>query len=285
MSTYNIDNRLAERARSSFPLSIGTGLAMESMFEPTDERYDNEREIPNKVNLKLYNKHIWNIYTIIRNILYAVQDEKDKQSILMDPLFKKVLIEEIENLFFLYQHNNCNIVPVLYIPTYDYASKKYNKEKIVTPTKPMLEIPMIASAIKAFKLEDSLKHHEILKSTDSHLPNLEGKVLLTTHIAVDLITSNKITLLESNSGKLRERYDWHNKFHNIGNRSLEMIPFIEETLFILGDMTVVAPVKLAVRLELYQLAIDKHWTARTSRDRIRMDMKRNPILYPYTENI
>ena len=49
-----------ERTVTSFGLSIGTGLMLESALEPTEARHDDKREIPVVINLNDYTKHYYN---------------------------------------------------------------------------------------------------------------------------------------------------------------------------------------------------------------------------------
>lgn len=272
------DNPFVNMSTSSFALAIGTGLALESMFEPRLPRYDDKREIPNKVNLNEYSYHIWNLYTIIRNILTAVQDEKDKVYLLGNKYLKDKILEEVDNLFLLYQ--GLKMQPVIYIPSYGNRIKRYNKEKLTPPTKTMLETTAIGMAVKNLKLNEELKIYNLIEKEDKIPMISEGKLLVTTHIAMDLLDLNsRCMLLEAHTGKLRARWEWYNKYHPIGTKELSMMPFLPELLYILGDMTLVSPMKLTTRLELYQLAVDRRWTSRLTKDRVVDDLRRNSSLY------
>ena len=48
---------LQDRTTTSFGISIGTGLLLESLFDPTTDRYDTERPIPPRVDLTKYNSY------------------------------------------------------------------------------------------------------------------------------------------------------------------------------------------------------------------------------------
>ena len=271
-------NPFKDKVTSSFPIGIGSGLALESMFDATIERYDPEREIPNKVNLKEYKYHIWNIITIIRNLIYSVE-EKNKIDVLKSKYITDAVHEEIENLVSLY--SLCDITPVIFLSNFDKAYTALNVGKQVELTKPMIENTAIHNFVKKLKLDTNLN---IIKDTHT-IPKLDGKVLITTNLACDLLnTHNKMVLLESNTGKLKTKYEFYTKYHAIGKRILDMLPMVEEVLYILGDTQMVTPLKLSDRLELFQLAVDKHWTTRTSRDKVVSDMKQNSTIYPHIDN-
>lgn len=266
-----------EKETSSFPVAIGTGLALESMFEPVIEPYDPDREIPNKVELKDYKYHIWNIYTIIRNLLHSVT-EKDKISLITDKNFTKELNQEIDTLVNLY--NNTDLTVVIFIPDYDKVMDSFNKHKVSEFTKPMVELLAVRDYLKNYTPDGLIN----TITGGFNIPRMEGNILLTTHLTVDLLNQhNKITLLESNTGKLKSKYEWYTKYHPIGKRDLDTIPMVEEVLYILGDHNMVIPAPLTTRLELYQVAIDRRWTSKTTREKIVADLRSVGSLYPYVE--
>ena len=266
-----------EKETSSFPVAIGTGLALESMFDPVIDPYDPDREIPNKVELKDYKYHIWNIYTIIRNLLHSVA-EKDKISLITDKNFTKELNQEIDTLVNLY--NNTDLTVVIFIPDYDKVMDSFNKHKVSEFTKPMVELLAVRDYLKNYTPDGLIN----TITGGFNIPRMEGNILLTTHLTVDLLNQhNKITLLESNTGKVKSKYEWYTKYHPIGKRDLDTIPMVEEVLYILGDHNMVIPAPLTTRLELYQVAIDRRWTSKTTREKIVADLRSVGSLYPYVE--
>ena len=266
-----------EKETSSFPVAIGTGLALESMFDPVIDPYDPDREIPNKIELKDYKYHIWNIYTIIRNLLHSV-DEKDKISLITDKNFTKELNQEIDTLVNLY--DNTDLTVVIFIPDYDKVMDSFNKHKVSEFTKPMVELLAVRDYLKNYTPDGLIN----TITGGFNIPRMEGNILLTTHLTVDLLNQhNKITLLESNTGKVKSKYEWYTKYHPIGKRDLDTIPMVEEVLYILGDHNMVIPAPLTTRLELYQVAIDRRWTSKTTREKIVADLRSVGSLYPYVE--
>ena len=266
-----------EKETSSFPVAIGTGLALESMFDPVIDPYDPDREIANKIELKDYKYHIWNIYTIIRNLLHSV-DEKDKISLITDKNFTKELNQEIDTLVNLY--NNTDLTVVIFIPDYDKVMDSFNKHKVSEFTKPMVELLAVRDYLKNYTPDGLIN----TITGGFNIPRMEGNILLTTHLTVDLLNQhNKITLLESNTGKVKSKYEWYTKYHPIGKRDLDTIPMVEEVLYILGDHNMVIPAPLTTRLELYRVAIDRRWTSKTTREKIVADLRSVGSLYPYVE--
>ena len=66
----------AIRETSSFPLSVGTGLALETLFTPTQESVDPERIVENLPDLSVYSLYIFNLSTLMRNILNSFKFEQ-----------------------------------------------------------------------------------------------------------------------------------------------------------------------------------------------------------------
>lgn len=271
-------NRFDERKTTSFGLSIGTGLALESLFEPTTERYDVDREIPNKVSIDKYKLHIFNIFTLARNILNAVAD-KDKDALLNDKHFMDVLKDEIYLIDALYEDSKCR--PVIFIPDYSKVYKNMNNGKETGITKAYIENEKILSKLKNFRLDKDI---HVFKG-NYKLPSAEGRILITTSIPIDLLNKGlNLELLESHTGKLKTKKDFYTKFHKLGKNSLEHIPFLQETLYYMGDGSIVLPQPLKIRRMFYELSVDRNWTSRTTSMKIRDDISKIPELKEVNKN-
>ena len=84
---------LQNRTTTSFGVSIGTGLLLESMFDPIVDRYDPDRPIPPRVEMKKYPYWLINVYTLIRNILTSLTEKVDETSIeVLSPLLMYIKI-------------------------------------------------------------------------------------------------------------------------------------------------------------------------------------------------
>ena len=66
-----MNNILDSRIVGSTNISIGTHLALETLFSEDIGIYDNQRDFT-KDNPDEYKYHIYNLYTIIRNILNSL---------------------------------------------------------------------------------------------------------------------------------------------------------------------------------------------------------------------
>lgn len=168
-----------DRLFSSFPLSIPTGIMLETLFTPTIDRYDVTRKV-DKLKVDDYKYHIFNVYTLIRNIFNAVK-LKNKDVLFYSKRLLPVLIDEINTIKSLYQNTKCE--PVFYMPDYFNVSKHLNSGKSNGITKTYEDTVKLARMLKIGlkKPETDIKLYEEIK-----LPKSSDKILITTHIASDL---------------------------------------------------------------------------------------------------
>lgn len=270
-----MEHALQTRTLSSFPLSIGTGLMLESIFKPTIDRYDNERKIPQGIGIDTFNTHIYNILTIIRNILSAAKIKNilnvDNSQLLVD-----TVIDETIQLMDLYSGTKCR--PVIYIPKYDDVWKTLNLHKKNTNdnTQPGIkwysEYSLYKKYFKAIADGSYIDRIENVYKFN----NLKGKTLITTSYAVDLLNhtpSQPLFLLESHTGLLKNPLQWQNKYHDVGNRDLSMLPFNQVLVWLLGDsQNMIVPAKLSVRTKILDISLSKKWTPNTSVSKVMSDL-------------
>ncbi len=262
---------LEDRTIGDTGLSIGTHLALESVFHDSISPYDKNRTIPNKIDINRYKYHIFNMYTIIRNIMSACT-HKYKDEIIQHKDFINTIIDEINIITYLYMDYKCK--PIFISPDYSKLHYSLNKGKESVATLVYIEHKQIYHILK--KAPKNLK--EKMLETNFKFPTLEGEILLTTSVPVDLLNKGNITLLESHTGKIKTKSEFNSKFHKLGKADLSNMPFIEELVYILGDTSFVLPLKVSVRRPLYELSIEKNWTYRTSRDKVLSDIKNNDEL-------
>ena len=108
-----------ERTLSNFDnVSIGTGLAFETLFKPDNGYYDPEREVP---KLKESYRVIWlNGYTILRGIISSISTTEEKNKFLgknnNTEELVSVFLEEYISIFNLLSSKG--YIPILFIPNY-----------------------------------------------------------------------------------------------------------------------------------------------------------------------
>lgn len=257
-----------ERTLSSFGVSIGTGLAFESLLDPTTDRYDDDREIPNKVDIEKYDYFILNGFTIARNILSSFSSYKDKNSLRLKNIFEETFIQEINQLSELFF--NKDIIVILYLPKY-IKLDKYNKYKGNMTAGQNENISLIEQIrnieSNKFELPVVNKLTSIAKSS---------KVLIFTSIGFDLLHKfSKLNLLESYTGLIKDKNKFNTKF-KFGKHDLSHIPYLEETLYIFGDRTIIKGHSISVKKVVLEISKEKRWTNKTTREKIIKNLKDNP---------
>ena len=251
-------------------VSIGTGLLLESIFDVKD-RYDSDREIPNKIDIEQYDYHIYNLHTIVRNVLNSLPKPNDG---LLEKDLKNFVIDDINMINSYYEDSEC--IPVIGLNNYDKLYKEFNKHKEFKATKNLISLLELNQWIKDTKF-DKVRGIEmsILPSKNMDKYN----VLITTSYLLDNHIYGVCDLLESHTGVFKSKHKWNTKYHNVGKHDLSHLPYDKNLHKILGDKTYVAPIKLSLRMKLLEIA--EKWNTRTTTSRIREALIKDTELKTY----
>lgn len=277
---------LSNRTMSSFPLSIGTGIAFEALFDSRTDPYDNTRELPKRVNINNYNELFINITTLYRNLLGSIPKEevsKLKESEVIDTLQSEV--EVINSLLLNEGRGTCKTI--YYIPTY---KSLYKKENILIKFRMPSTEGQKAAILAQNKLMNSyLKEDKNVIKLDSEItsPKNKSSSLILTHIPYDLTSNihfNKLSLLESHTGKVKDKKDLYTKYYPVGDRDMNNIPFLRKLLFILGDRIQIQPIDIKTRRMVLDLASEYKWTVMTTLDRVNLTFETG-IKDPYARKM
>lgn len=283
MSIYS---PLSNRTISAFPLSIGTSLALESIFEGKLPAYDPDRQIPVKIPVDQY-QEIWiNLSTLIRNILGAVSKEdylKVKPRDILDALTTEIGV--INSLFKEEGNNICT--PIYY--QCDYKSLldmiKHSGTDIRLRNDKTSAQKHHTGLIHATldSLFDTAYGDDIIHYTDSLKPKKRVNALIITHIPFDLISySNykRLDLLESHTGRLKPRSLWYTKYYPVANEDMSHLPFTLKLLLIFGDHVMFHPANMSIRREIIQIARQKKLTSMSSEKLVDMVMTSSSVNRP-----
>lgn len=246
-------------------VNIGLGVMLESIFDIKD-KYDDKRIIPNKVKIENYDYHIYNIITVIRNIMQSTKgDYKEKDLINM-------LIDDMNYIKSTY-YDDIDTEILLLIPDYSKLTKEYNKDKEFKTTKQDIDLEEILEFVKYLK-NDSLKGLQVPILKMDKYKNFNRNILLTTSYMLDIDLLGNCDILESHTGTLKNRHKYYTKFATIGKRDLSHIPFNKTTHKVLGDKTLVKPLPVSSRIDIYNISLEKKWNPYTSEDKIKNDIKK-----------
>ena len=250
---------LDNRETSSFPLSIPSGLALETLFTPIQDSVDPERIVENLPDLSTYTLYMFNLATLMRNILNSFKFDQIA-SVPISKLYE-ILQEEIDFLEGFFQSNNVPIA--FYTNNYAYFKKAYpdRMRKVSTDRQRRIE-DIMSSCLKKAENDYTVSTF----SKDVHFGK-EHRGLIFTHIPADLLSYNRFTtldLLESHTGKIKTRKEWNTKYYPIPNKDMSFLPFMEYLLFTFGDKTMVSPAPLKEREELHSTLLKKNVNPLTS---------------------
>lgn len=248
-----------KRTTSSFGISIGTGLMLESLFSPTHLRFDPTRQVPNIVNHDLYKYHFINMITIVRNIIQAFEVKIDPKVILSDRNMIDTFIEEIHTLYSLY--SGSKITLVLYYNDIVKTSSIYNKGKERPETQPLI----LNKAIQNFLVKSNLKvvipkQVNVLEKILT-LPKLNSneRMLLTTNIPCDMCSPNEISVIDTHTGLLYGKDLFYKKYNPLGTKDMSNIPFNEKLLYIIGDKNLSMISTTIFRAYIQEYSISNKW--------------------------
>jgi len=274
----SIKNILDNRTITSLGLSIGTGLALESIFiDQIETIFDSDRKF-DKIDINKYKIHYFNIYVLVRNIVTSIPTINVNTLMASNDKVKfitEVLDNEIEILDELYSNVDTKII--LWIP--DYAGVQINllkKEYIGNLSKKDEIFLLVHDVIEKIRKSIRNKTFPIDAYSNKHtLPPSNESVLLTSYFALDLLNvkkNPKMDLLESHTGKLVTKEHFNKKYHAVGKQDLTRLPFTEFLLYILGDNTLVKIEKLGSRKEVIEISEKNRWNIYTSPTKVKYDL-------------
>lgn len=272
---------LHERAMSGFPLSIGTALAMETVFTPTQQVYDPQRPLPPKLELSQYQTAWINVTTLFRNLVSSV--EKDVFIKAKPDEFAAVLEDEMAVIMGLFQTEGGGVCqPKFYASDY---------QDLLTRNTHGLGFRLPHTEAQKFthvRLEQTLK---LLDKRSDQLYRWHGALetkhhetaFVLTHQPYDLTSYSKfseLVLLESNTGMVKPRSRWNSKYYPLPNDSMAHLPFHQKLLLALGDKVLIKPMPMVLRKQILTTSLNRHWTPATTLDKVKLDLSLD-ITDPY----
>ena len=269
-------NPVQDRTVSGFQLSISTGMAMETLFTPTQSVYDIERVAPDRVALLRFTDVWINVDTLIRNILNASTfDEStdrftppDRLAGVRANMVHDALLQEIELIQTLFMiEGGGRITPTFYVTDYTnfYNGKDpdHYKKRLANTDKQVLWFKMLDTTRQL-----ALTTTPVIKTfKEQLLPTGQPNALILSHIALDLLSYQRfgnLELLESHTGKVKTRREWNSKYQPLGPEKFENFPWCKPLLCWLGDKYVLKPLSITIRKRILEISKIRHWTPLTA---------------------
>ena len=276
MNTNIIDERKKHNG-----MSVGTSLMLETIMRIP--KYDADRATPLKADgthydVNDYGRHIINTHLIIRNVLNSIKSP-NKEKLFINTAFYDAIVSELHMIKEMYNGYKCQLQ--FFVPTYNTVFEHMGKDK--PPN-----ISWWVGYTNYIKITNQLIKEKlpIYTGVNGYHFHKDDKnnVLISTSYPVDLLNAKRmksLTLLESNTGSIKVKSQWNTKYHPIGkDRPVDIIPFMEKILWLLGDNHMVSPGLLIDRRELWEIAKTRGWTSITSDTTVMDDIRKtNNTLY------
>lgn len=256
------------REMSGFPVSIGTGLALESLFPPVMDVIDQERIVPKIKDLNRYQAVIFNVATLVRNMISSIPSEFVRRYRKDD--FLKTLIDEMEFITQFAYSQNTQVG--FYILEHRKLTKE-NQDRLKIPTS---EKMIYEDSIMRYCLEEIVKQRGIPPVNvfrDEIKISIFSSILLLTHIPADLLSYKNFAvmdLLESHTGVVKSRKDFNSKYFKVPGQDMSAVPFFEEGLLVFGDRVMFKPRGLKDRVYFYDYLMKKRLNPMSSGIGIRL---------------
>lgn len=251
---------IGDRVKGQFPLSIATSLAIESALG----MHPDLPTPPEKPILRY--DEIWiNLRTLFRNLLGACP--KGVAETMTVPEMVWGMLDEMDVIPDVLKHFMDKRAPkvVYYFSHYKGLERKYPKAILRTDTTAkQQDYTKLLTATMAHLIEndsDKFRTYD-LKITDG---SPQSRVAIVTSHAYDLLSANqfqKLTLLESHTGKFKSSSSWHSKYYQ--GKDLAHIPFREDFLQVYGDSELFSPMEKKLRIALLEVATRRKWSSVTT---------------------
>lgn len=244
------------------PISVGTAMIFES---PT-------------FDIRLWPNSLYvNLRTLYRNYIQSFP-AAERVKLSEKELLQGYLDEVAEFERLVLEVSKGKVKPFFYYPTYESLSrllplsekKEYNVDGFDLVEQQMWQY------VKKHGLMTPFNYTEI----DTNLPPNHEPTLLLSSFVVDLLSAYKfpkLTLLESFTGKIKNRADWYTKINvNKGkSKPTFTVPFNKFTIQIFGDKSgALKGADLQLRSVVRKMAEQDHWSPVTSMDKIKYSISK-----------
>ena len=277
-----------QREKGQFLVSMGTSLALESLFgvltpsEMQTEMKDADSQLEFGVpHWKEYDEVWMNFRTLFRNMVASVKNESS--SLLTADDYANALLEEFSIIQqTVGKFSSGRVTPRFYVCNYSAIESFYKHANMKVPHTPkqLFYVALERNTIEIV-LQRLEKNNDILHVFDMTLPLNGQRTLLLSHYPIDLLNAKNfksLALLESNTGAIKTKALWYTKLKD--GKNLVRIPFNKMTIQLFGDSGgMFAPYPRMDRDKLIGLSVKYEWNSTTTKDRILQGvaLMRDPI--------
>lgn len=274
-----MDNFWFDRTISAFPVSIGTSLALESLFKGPLPPYDPAREIPNRVEYSHYHVFYLNIETLLRNLIGSLKNADDFLKAKPKDA-AEILQQEIETIQTILVEKGKDRTKAVfyYFPFENKLSLKNNKHiglRQANTEKQKYHKNFVEQTLSLFM--QSYQDDRIIRTFKNDIrPSGRPIALILTHRPYDLGRSDlfqQLDLIESHTGKLKNKTQWFTKYYPLATFDMSCLPMNRRLLYIFGDHVNFSPWSVKGRKEIFDIAQRHHWNYATTDERVLMTLQ------------
>lgn len=249
---------ITRRVGETMPVSIATAQVVE-----------NESADIDRWNQLL----LINIHTLARNVLGAVE-YKEKKKIKVDDLID-ILINEMNILMDILPSYRPGTQVEFYLPDYRDIGNAFKMAKHRLYQTDNLKFEWIIhykTQMRLAKMVEEKKLSLPIRVTGWQLEKDRRPTTLLTSYPTDLLSQYqfpKMNLLESHTGKVKERKDWYTKLNGARESDLSNIPFCKFTIAVFGDGVFFLVSHTKVKSLVKQMAVRDRWNYITTDSKIK----------------
>jgi hypothetical protein len=264
---------LAERPMSSYPVSIGTSMALEKFGKGSGDYYDPNHQIK-EADLGHYQEFWVNLLTIFRNVVSSIKTEH------VGSLTASAIADTMADELNIIDAMVSQLSPKT---TICYYSSQYSGMERAFPyalyrsdtTEQQRHYTKLAqdSLTVFYSKYRTLRRHQHFSLMMN--PQNRTKALILTHMPIDLLCWKQfasLELLESHTGVIKPRSLWYTKYLD-GKDKCQRIPWDRRMLQIFGDRMSFKPMDIKVRKEILDAADANKWTQATTEDRLSLGLR------------
>lgn len=272
-----------DRILGFYPISIGTSLALEGLYQTGEHASDP----PELIEAAKDMEEIWvSVRTLARNCLSAFESSTHPQ--LNSTVLREAAQQDIDQLKeAIAKHAKHRLV--FYMPSRKTINKQLPEAKFRhSNAAEMTDKQKLHEKLEVQLINEMLKClGEEVKRFDTKLHG-DAKIVILTHQAIDLLSHYDfpgMVLLESHTGKVKDRMLWTTKLNL--PKGTHCVPFILSMLLLFGDGGMIAPQDIKIRKVIIKLGEKYHWHAMTTGSRVLIDAKLayEPFLVEYLQRV
>lgn len=257
-----------DRDLGRYPISIGTSLAIETIAG-----INKDKPVKGIPPIRQYETMLISIRMLMRNIYSSITDRRVAED-LPEQDFYDALIMEMRYLKEAILSHNPNMKIVYYATTYNKIAVKFPmaRIKMQRSMSTMKYADLEVSALKAIFKNEAVpaKRMDYLEKIEVSL-----RTLVWTNSPIDLITLNKplVSLLESHTGNIKDRSQWHTKF--TGDKDFSRIPFNKAHIQVMGDGGYLLSPIVRYKNRLLRIAEENKWNTTTPMSKVLADVSKS----------